>query len=376
MASTIAVVGSCNTDLIAYMGAFPRPGETITGNAFSSGFGGKGANQCVMAAKLAAGPSTAAITAVHMVGAVGDDTFGAATLANFDACGVARAHIKTHPGVASGVAPIWVDASGQNCIVVVPGANNLVSPADVEAALPSILPARASSTTEASPASALLCQLEIPEAATLAALRYARSVGALTVFTPAPAPPGPLSSEFYTLTDVLVPNEGEAAALVGGDGPSAGPVAAARALLARGAGAVVVTLGSRGSLVATAGGVMHHVPAAAVKAVVDTTGAGDAFAGSLAFFYCLLKAGEGAGVAASDTPDRRVNAAALLEACRRAAFVAADSVSKPGTQKSFPSRSELPSALFEAGEGDGGAAAVAAWGLPQPRRLEDGAVDV
>ena len=348
----IVVVGSCNTDLISYMNSFPAPGETVIGDKFESGFGGKGANQCVMAAKLSAGGGPL----VAMIGAVGDDTFGAATLGNFDEVGVHRVGVAIHAGMASGVAPIFVDKSGQNCIVVVPGANDAITPLHVTNAL---------SCAALSRVGAVLCQLEIPTEATLAALRHARTVNALSVFTPAPAPRQQLHPDFYSLTDVLVPNEGEARALAGN--AELGCIAAARVLLARGVGAVVVTLGSRGSLVVLDAAVLYHVPAAHVASVVDTTGAGDAFAGSLAFFYSLL-----ANAAGSGSGDRRLDRPALLEACRRAAFVAADSVSKRGTQKSYAVRGDLPAALFSGSIGFGGACP----GLPVPRLLPADAADV
>lgn len=172
----VLCVGSCNTDLIAYMPRFPAPGETLFGSSFGSGFGGKGANQLVMAAKLAQGTGE---PRPAMVGALGDDGFGRDTLANFEAQGVDARWVGVHAGVASGVAPIWVDAHGSNCIVVVPGANALVSGEAVQRALGD--PALAD-------ASVLLAQLEIPLPATLAALVAARARGVTTVLTPAPAP--------------------------------------------------------------------------------------------------------------------------------------------------------------------------------------------
>lgn len=349
---SIVVVGSLNVDLITYMSRFPAPGETLMGTSFAQGPGGKGANQAAAAAALSA-PN-----AVAMVGAVGDDSFGRDYLAAFAASGVATDLVAVVPRVSTGVAPIWVDASGENAIVVVPGANAHVTPDSVAAAfarLPYV--------------STVLCQLEIPHDATLAALRAAAAARAVAFFTPAPAPPGGLPDDaFLALSSVLIPNLGEARALArcAADAP---PVHAAGALLSRGAGAVVVTLGSAGCLVVTlptvapvplpsgaelaatphGSVVVRTVPAVRVARVIDTTGAGDCFSGSLAFFYSHLAAAHapcvvGASVGAAGVP---VDWACLVEAARRAVYVAGSSVTRRGTQSSYVPRSELPACLFD-----------------------------
>ena len=160
--SSVIVVGSCNIDLITYCDAFPKTGETIRGRSFAQGFGGKGANQAVQAARL--GVSTA------MVGRLGRDGFADTTLANFRAAGIDCTHVTISDGVSSGVASIVVDATGANQIIVVGGANELVSSADVDAARPLLAHARGV---------VLLCQLEIATATTLHALQVMR--GALSV---------------------------------------------------------------------------------------------------------------------------------------------------------------------------------------------------
>jgi len=364
---SVVVVGSCNIDLIAYVPRLPVLGETLIGTGFAKGLGGKGANQAVAAAKLAAGGAT-----VTMVGAVGDDAFGAEYEAALRAAGAAPL-LRVVPGAPTGVAPIAVAAGGGNSIIVVPGANAALAAADVAAA-----PAAAAIAA----AGVVLCQLEVGGAATAAALAAARAAGALAVLTPAPAPPAGLPAELYAAADLLLPNRGEAlalaAALDGGGAAAALPadddaavpmralVAAARRLLRGAVQAVVVTCGARGCLVVTAADAPQFVPAAAPPAVLDTTGAGDAFAGALGFFYAQL-----APAAAADPP-LRLHAPTLVEACRRAAVVAAASVARRGTQASYPSRGELPAAVFErcapAAVGDGAASAGdAAW---QPRLPE------
>jgi ribokinase len=288
----IAVVGSCNVDLVAYAARIPGPGETILGERFAMGFGGKGANQAVMAARLG--------TTVSMIGALGDDLYADMTLANFAAQGVATSGIARVAG-ASGVAPIWVEPDGTNRIIVVAGANGRVG---------------ADAATRAVAALArvdvVVGQLEIPQAATLAAFVSARSRGAVTVLNPAPA--ATLDVELLAATDWLVPNEPELVALAGG--PIVDDDEALDALARTVRGGLVVTLGARGAAVAWHGAVTRL--AAPAVAVHDTTGAGDAFVGAFAV-----------GLATGLSP---ILAARLGIAC------ASDSVQRPGTQASFPDR--------------------------------------
>ena len=192
----LVCVGSLNVDLISYMPAFPAPGETILGTSFQQGLGGKGANQAAAAARLRAPGER-----VRMVGAVGDDALGRDYLdpaGAFAAAGVDCAGVAVARGVSTGVAPIMVNAAGENCIVVVPGANGRVDAALVDAAL-----------RGGGALGGLLVQLEVPLAATLAALRAAAALRAPAFFTPAPAPPAGLADDaFFALTSVLIPNEG------------------------------------------------------------------------------------------------------------------------------------------------------------------------
>ena len=302
----ICVVGAANIDLISYVPHLPRMGETLHGTGFRMGYGGKGANQAVMAAKLGA--------EVSMVAKLGQDVFGEGTLANFREWNVDTANVSFTHEAFSGVAPIAVDPDGRNVIIIVTGANDLLSVEDVE---------RARSTIAA--AAVLVCQLEIPLEITLAALRLAREERVTTIFNPAPAR-RELPDELYRLSDVLCPNESETELLVGR------PVStdeeartAAGELLERGAGAVILTLGDRGCLVVTLEA-EKYVPVERVQAV-DTTGAGDAFVGSLAYF---LASGRG-----------------LVEAAERANRIAAMSVQGRGTQTSFPTADVVPIGILD-----------------------------
>ncbi len=298
MPAPICVVGSSNLDLIARVPRLPRLGETLVGHSFHWGCGGKGANQAVMAAQLGA--------RVTMVTKLGRDVFGEEMLKNYQARQIDTTFVFFDEAHASGVAPIFVDDAAQNCIVVVPGANAALSPADVHAAAAAI---RA--------ASVLVCQLEVPIETTLEAFRIARGANVRTILNPAPA--APLPDELLTLTDLCVPNETEIEALTGLSVRTPSDAErAARRWLALGTRGVIVTLGERGVFVVTPDAVEHVAPIS-VQAV-DPTGAGDAFIGSLAVFL-----GEGL---------------ALREAVLRANAIAALSVTKLGTQTSFPNRAE------------------------------------
>jgi ribokinase len=296
MAPRIAVVGSANTDLITFSDAFPRPGETIFGQNFDLGFGGKGANQAI-AARLCGAE-------VVMVARVGSDLFGEATLNNFKSFGIDTTHVKIVPGVPTGVAPIFVDPSGQNRIIVVKGANDRLLPADVDAAAPQL---RGVDT--------IILQFEIPLETVYHTVRFARANKIRCIVNPAPALPVDLTQ--LADADYFIPNETEAE-LVGGHPVRTieDAVICARALLSKGFRKVVLTLGARGALLADASGAVH-VPPHAVTAV-DSTGAGDAFIGSLAVFL----AEEGSE----------------KEAIARANRYAALSTTRVGTQKSFLKR--------------------------------------
>jgi ribokinase len=286
----VAVVGSINTDLVVYAPRLPRPGETALGGDLHTGPGGKGANQAVAAARLGA--------EVHMVGRVGDDEFGRAALENLRRHGVEIGAVNITAGVSSGVALITVDERGENLISVASGANRRVTPADVQAAWPALAASRV-----------LLLQLEIPLDAIRHAAQLGREAGMTVVLNPAPAPPDPLPRDLLEAVDLIVPNEREAMALA--------PTRSA--LLEIGPRAAIVTLGERGAVVVTRDG-EESVPPVPVHAV-DSTAAGDAFCGGLAY---ALARGDDTFVAA-------------LFASR----VAALAVTKRGAQDAMPSAEEV-----------------------------------
>lgn len=295
----VVVVGSTMVDQVVYLARAPGPGETVMGDRFVVGFGGKGANQAVMATRLGAD--------VAFVGCVGDDAHGELTLAHLAGEGVDVSALVRRPG-ASGVAPIWVEPDGTNRIVVVPGANGLVSPEDARSAV-----------TARARADVVVGQLEIPQAATAAGLAVGRARGATTVLNPAPF--APVDDALLDAADWLVPNEVEFAGLAVQRGLVAALDAAdphddaqVLALAAATGCAVAVTLGARGAALAV-GDVVERVPAPAVTAV-DSTGAGDGFVGAFVV-----------GLAEGASPS---------QAARLACACAAWSVQRDGTQNSFP----------------------------------------
>jgi ribokinase len=290
----VCVVGSTMVDLVTRVPRMPAIGETLAGHSFVVGHGGKGGNQAVMAAKLGA--------QVALVTRIGGDRFGDGALVNYREQGVDVRYVLQDPAHVTGVATILVDDTAQNCIVIVPGANGALSPDDVQAAAGAI-----------AGADVVVAQLEVPVAAAIAAFRVARAAGVTTIFNPAPAAPVP--DEIWRLSDVVVPNETEAAVLTGLPvEDDAQAETAARALIERGARAVILTLGRRGSLVVNVAGTERILPVA-VDAV-DSTGAGDAYVGTLAVTL-------GAGLS-------------LFDAASRANLIAALSVTNAGTQTSFP----------------------------------------
>jgi ribokinase len=294
----ITVVGSANIDLTFRAARLPRPGETVFGTAFYQGFGGKGANQAVAAARLGA--------RVSFVGRVGADDFGRATRDQLAREGIDVRHLLTDPDRPTGTAAILVDDAGENAIVGVPGANLGLTPDDVRAAADLLR----SSEIVLAP-----CETMIETLAE--AFRIADAAGRMCLLNPAPA--RDLPDELLRAIDVCVPNETELRQLTGRSTSSMADVAAAAELLrARGPTAVIVTLGERGALVVGTGEPIH-IPGVLVQAV-DASGAGDAFCGALAAY-----------LAEGDS---------LVTAATRANRVAALSVTRPGTQASFPRRDE------------------------------------
>ena len=256
----VVVVGSINEDVMLQVGRQVHPGETVTAQRVERGPGGKGANQAVAAA--AAGAD------VRMLGAVGDDPAGTRMVEDLRRRGVNTESVRTVGGVSTGAAYITVTPDGENTIVLDPGANECVGAAAVEAAWPDL-----------PPASVLLSLLEIPLAGVAAAVRLAVQAGMRPVVTLAPAQPVP--GELLSGLDPLLVNEHEAAFLLHADGLDGHVLEAAAELLRLGPKSAVVTAGPAGAAVADGAG-SRLLPAAPVDQVVDTTGAGDAFAGALA----------------------------------------------------------------------------------------------
>ena len=295
----IAVVGSANTDLTTFIDRFPKPGETIFGEKFDLGFGGKGANQAV-AAKLCGAE-------VFMVARVGSDLFGPATIQNFQRLGIDTSHVRQVDGVSSGVAPIFVDSSGQNRIIVVKGANDALKPADVDAA-----------SEVLKHVDCIVLQFEIPLETVYYTIQFARKNGIRCILNPAPAQL--VDVKAIGALDYFVPNESEAEAITGLPVRDLDDAKrSAEKLLVLGIRRVIVTLGANGSLLAGREG-MEHIPPFPVKSI-DSTGAGDAFIGSFAVFL------------AEGVPER--------EAVRRANLYAGLSTTAVGTQKSFYDRARF-----------------------------------
>lgn len=299
---SVVVVGSCNIDLVTRVPRLPLPGETLTGSSFGTYLGGKGLNQAVAARRMGA--------TVGLIGKVGADDFGARVAAAIEEEALLSQGLLRDPQQPTGTALILVEEQrGENSIVVVPGANGTLRPADVDRAAALIQAARV-----------VLLQLEIPLATTLHAARLAHAAGCTVVLTPAPAQP--LPDALLAATDVLLPNVVELGQVQQAGAPL-DPEPGARALLARGCGAVVVTLGKQGALLVTPGET-RAIPALPVIAV-DTVGAGDAFAGALG---ALLAEGLG-----------------LPAALRYAAAAGALAVTRSGALPSLPTRAAVEALL-------------------------------
>jgi len=307
----IGVVGSANVDMTFRTARLPRPGETLAGREFQMGFGGKGANQAVMAARLGA--------QVHFIARLGNDAFAQESLRHYRAEGIDTTFVRVDAELTTGIAAIVVDDAAQNCILVVPGANAALTPLDIQ-----------ESASAIRSVNLLIAQLEVPVATVLAAFAEARAANVRTILNPAPAVP--LPDALLPLTDLCVPNETEIEVLTGRRIESLDDAAtAARLLQQRGARAVLVTLGERGALLVQEDEVVG-IPAIKVPAL-DPSGAGDALIGALAVFWAEGRT--------------------LLDAARRANAVAAMTVTRPGTQAAFPTRAEaeafLATALAENG---------------------------
>lgn len=304
MARRIVVVGSINTDLVASVDHFPSPGETVICRSFATFGGGKGANQAIAAARLG--------VPVRLVGAVGSDAYGDDRLADLARAGVDSTNVACRREVSSGIALIHVNASAENTITIVPGANWTVTPERLERKLPGIL----------RPGDVLCCQTELPLETIARALEIAGQIGAARVLNAAPVITGVRG--LVPLADILIVNEVEAAALTGV--PEAGPESAgliAENLAGLGPAVVIITLGPDGAYV-RAPDFAELVPSPTVS-VVDTTGAGDAFIGA---FVTWLAEGQ--------PVDRAVRAGVVAGAL---------AVQVPGAQAALPTREALTAFL-------------------------------
>lgn len=263
MADRIGVVGSNMVDLITYVERMPNRGETIEAPDFALGFGGKGANQAVAAARLGA--------QVSMVTCVGDDLFGPRTRENLAENGIDVSHVRTVSGAPSGTAPIFVEPDGENAILIVKGANGSLSPDDVDGAAGAL-----------KDCDVILLQLEVPLETVYHAVAFGARHGVQTILNPAPANPDMDLSRLNGL-DWFCPNESELAMLSGMPTDTDDAVLdAARSLIESGIRHVLVTLGGRGARLITANDVVQIAPVSVDP--LDTTGAGDAFIGSFARF--------------------------------------------------------------------------------------------
>lgn len=296
----ITVLGSINMDLVVRCMDLPRPGETILAESSAEICGGKGANQAVAASRVGG--------KVRMIGRVGDDAFADVLLKNLMNEGVDCSSVRRTDDCASGLAVVAVESSGQNSIVVVPGANGRLTVDDV-----------AQSRSQIESADVLLVQLEVPVPTILAAVEVAKQANVRVILDPAPAP-SHLPEELLTV-DVICPNESETAALTGRPVETLSELqAAAEALGESGQCRVAITLGERGTMLVESPGNLTHIPAVSIEAV-DTTAAGDAFAGALAVYW------------AEGHP--------LPDAVRFANRAGAIAASRPGAQPGMPYRDEI-----------------------------------
>jgi ribokinase len=310
-ARRVVVIGSINMDLVCRTPMMPAPGQTVLGSDFVTVPGGKGANQAVAAARLGAN--------VHMIGRVGSDDFGERLLNGLRQHNVNTDHVTITEGISSGVAMILVDGGGENSIVVSPGANHQLTPADVDSARELI-----------ATAAAVVLQLEIPLETVRHAIGLCQEMGVFTILDPAPVPAKGLKRALFGV-DVLTPNRSEAESLLGLDHAPrvrrkrpADAKQTASDLLARGAQNVVLKLGSKGAVVVGRELGFRTIKPYRVK-VVDTTAAGDAFVGALA--------------------TGRADGLDLLEAVKRANAAGALACEGFGAQPSLPTREALEKLL-------------------------------
>jgi len=291
--AVIAVVGSAMMDLTAYADVLPEPGQTLAGQLFTTGFGGKGANQAVMAAHCGG--------EVHFIGKLGKDVFGTAIADNFVKVGIHSKYVDKSE-TATGVAHIWVDSNGENRIIIIPGANHEIEMAKAVEAINSI-----------KDLAVVVAQCEIKQQVTVAAFKAAKARGCITVLNPAPYQE--ISAELLAMSDWIIPNETEFRELHG-ELPTSDDILKSF----RHGKNSIVTLGSQGAVFISGHGQLTKVPAPKVTAV-DTTGAGDAFVGTFAY-----------SLASGKDP---------ITAMTLGIKVASLSVTRKGAQSSYPDQAEI-----------------------------------
>ena len=291
--AVIAVVGSAMMDLTAYAKRLPEPGQTLVGDLFTTGFGGKGANQAVIAAHCGA--------EVHFIGKLGRDLFGDSIAANFAHLGIDATNVERSTA-PTGVAHIWVDGNGENRIVIIPGANHEIEIAQAIEAITAI-----------KELSVVVAQCEIKQEVTCAVFTAAKARGCITILNPAPFEP--LSAQVLAVTDWIIPNETEFRELT-----NITLIEDKYLATFRPGKNSIITLGSQGAVLIDADGVITRVSAPSVTAV-DTTGAGDAFVGTFAF-----------GLASDKNP---------IDAMSLGIKVASMSVTRKGAQSSYPTQTEI-----------------------------------
>jgi ribokinase len=291
--AVIVVVGSAMMDLTAYADVLPEPGQTLAGQLFTTGFGGKGANQAVMAAHCGA--------QVHFIGKLGDDVFGRAIADNFVKVGINSQFVETS-STPSGVAHIWVDGAGENRIIIIPGANHEIEVSKAIEAINSI-----------QDLAVVVAQCEIKQEVTLAAFKAAKARGCITILNPAPYQE--ISAELLSLCDWIIPNETEFRELHG-QLPTSDEILKSFRVGKNS----IVTLGSKGAVYISPEGQVHYAEAPKVSAV-DTTGAGDSFVGSFAY-----------ALASGRDP---------IDAMKFGISIASLSVTRKGAQSSYPDQTEI-----------------------------------
>jgi len=294
---TIAVIGSNMVDLISYTDKMPKEGETLEAPMFRMGCGGKGANQAVAAAKMGSN--------VVMVSKVGDDMFAENTLRNFQSYGIDTKYVNKVPKMTSGVAPIFVNSSSQNSILIIKGANNFLKPEDIDKA-----------EARLKEVDLIVLQLEVPLETVYYAIEFGNKHDIKVLLNPAPAVPG-LDINYACRCEFFIPNESELEILVGKPVTTIEEIKiAAKVLLDRGLNNIIVTMGAKGSLWLSNKGDEVLIEPTQVKAI-DTSGAGDAYIGCFSHYIV-------------ETND-------IEASMKKASLFSALSVTEKGTQFSYPS---------------------------------------